>query len=454
MIIEFSVENFRSIKETQVLSFLADDVPPESCNNSCSQADVGDLTILKSAIICGPNASGKSNLLGALLSMRSMVLFSGKLSIDQVIPAYMPFLLDDAYKTRPTSFSLEFFAPDLYNKCITRRYILKISFGKKKIVNESLRVFLSARPSVVYERADGVLKRGAYLKGKSAVFSDSLLDNRLYLSVAGDMKDNPLNVIFRFFRDYVIHDREDSSFSIIDGLMGTPRQMRNDLAEGYLCSVSKLLYAVDTGIKDIKISKGKKPSIKFQGLPKDVEEKILSDLSMRPKAIHVKFSDGIENGIEEFDFKEESAGSIRFFKLACTMIDVLRRGGSLIIDELHQNLHPDLTRFIIQLFHNKSTNKKNAQIIFTSHDLFLLSPELFGRDQVWFTEKDRFGATKLFSLLEFGKDKVRRNTSYYQWYMDGKFGALPIVDNVLAESIFSSGEQDAAPKSIKRTSNK
>lgn len=99
----------------------------------------------------------------------------------------------------------------------------------------------------------------------------------------------------------------------------------------------------------------------------------------------------------------------------------------LVIDELDVRLHPFITRFIIQLFHSKQTNPKNAQLIFATHDTNLLTNKLFRRDQIWFTEKDQYGATDLYSLVEY--KNVRKDASYEKDYIAGKYGAVPFIRN-------------------------
>lgn len=128
----------------------------------------------------------------------------------------------------------------------------------------------------------------------------------------------------------------------------------------------------------------------------------------------------------------ESEGTIKYFSLAYPIIDALDNGKRLVVDELDSKLHPLLVRKIITLFNSAETNPKGAQLLFTTHDTFLLSAGMFRRDQVWFTQKDNFGATEAYSLAEY---KVRGSSPFERDYLQGKFGATPIIGDM--ETIFT-----------------
>ncbi len=122
---------------------------------------------------------------------------------------------------------------------------------------------------------------------------------------------------------------------------------------------------------------------------------------------------------------EESIGTRKFFKMSAPILNTLKEGKILIIDELDASLHPMLTKLLIQLFHNEEVNTKNAQLIFATHDTNLLTPALFRRDQIWLTEKDKFGATDVYSLAQF-KD-VRAKENFEKNYIQGKYGGIPYL---------------------------
>ncbi|MCI4443626.1 MAG: ATP-binding protein, partial [Lentimicrobium sp.] len=139
--------------------------------------------------------------------------------------------------------------------------------------------------------------------------------------------------------------------------------------------------------------------------------------------------------ISDIEFKleeQESSGTNKLFDLSGYIVFALYYGLQIVIDELDSKLHPILTQEIIKLFNNPETNPKNAQLIFTTHDTNLLGANLFRRDQIWFTEKDDFEATDMYSLLEF-KDEdgntIRKDRSFEKDYIRGRYGAIPYISN-------------------------
>jgi uncharacterized protein len=145
--------------------------------------------------------------------------------------------------------------------------------------------------------------------------------------------------------------------------------------------------------------------------------------------MHQKFdSDGNYISFERFNLEaQESEGTQKIFALSGTLVDTLNNGKVLIFDELDARLHPLISLAIVQLFNSNKTNPNNAQLIFMTHDTNLLSNKLFRRDQVWFTEKNRYGATDLYSLAEY---KVRNDASFESDYIKGRYGAIPYVGNL------------------------
>jgi AAA15 family ATPase/GTPase len=130
-------------------------------------------------------------------------------------------------------------------------------------------------------------------------------------------------------------------------------------------------------------------------------------------------------GTEAFKLDaQESAGTRRLFSLALPILNALEIGHVLVIDEIDARLHPLITCAIIELFNSKKNNPRNAQLIFTTHNTSLLTNKRFRRDQIWFAEKDKVGATHLSSLAEF---KVRNDATFEQDYIRGRYGAIPFI---------------------------
>ena len=141
---------------------------------------------------------------------------------------------------------------------------------------------------------------------------------------------------------------------------------------------------------------------------------------------------------------DESKGTQKFFYLTGPIIDTLDNGGILIADELDSKIHPNLVCKIVSLFNSKTLNPKNAQLIFNTHDTNLLSSDLFRKDQIWFTEKDKYGEAKLYSLADFKSNAVRKNEAYEDNYIRGKYGAVPFLglfDNLIHKNLLSKDEK-------------
>ena len=133
------------------------------------------------------------------------------------------------------------------------------------------------------------------------------------------------------------------------------------------------------------------------------------------------------------DFDDESDGTQKFFSFAGPWLDTLKKGYVLVIDELHDSLHPNMVKYLVDLFHNKETNPNNAQLIFTTHETSILNQDVFRRDQIWFCEKDDEQATSLYPLTDFSPRKDRENIEL--GYLSGRYGALPFIRNFDLEEV-------------------
>ena len=198
--------------------------------------------------------------------------------------------------------------------------------------------------------------------------------------------------------------------------------------------ISSLIKALDTGISGITVERN---TLGIDSLPSAMPEELKklitrgsdSFTQVSVKTTHKKYgNDGSFVGEEEFDMDEnESDGTQKLFALAGPLLHALNEGEVLLIDELDSRLHPLVTLAIIRLFSEVESNSKNAQLIFVTHDTNLLDKSLFRRDQIWFTEKNRYGATSLYSLAEF---KIRNDASFGSDYIKGKYGAIPFIESL------------------------
>jgi predicted ATPase len=189
--------------------------------------------------------------------------------------------------------------------------------------------------------------------------------------------------------------------SLFDDLDATPLDGRE--------SALALLRFADLGIDDVQF----------------VEDEDESHLSGQPRRrlrlIHTAGGQELP-----FEIAEESAGTQTWFTLIGPALTALRRGQVLLFDEIDASLHPRLSARLLELFQDPKTNPHGAQLIFTTHDTSLLN--YLNRDEVWLTEKGSDGETTLTALAEYGGDKVRRSLNLERAYLQGRFGAVPELD--------------------------
>lgn len=417
MIIDFTVTNFRSIREEQTFSMHAH-LPGSHLTENITYPGGGNIGLLKSAGIYGANASGKSNFLLALYALSYMIVGSYKLNEGDEIPCYEPYLLSEGCKSSPTKFDVEFYVPIKdHDQPLRFRYC--VAFTTNQVVEENLFFYPSTQKAMIFDRGPGdswnEIPFGSLYKGgrKRIPF----FANNTYLSKAGNSADTPqlIRDVYNYFRKNFDH-------------LGTGQQII--MAKWYenertVEMVSSLLSLVDTGISNINIKKNDDQRIdKFLGdIPDDVKRLVLEDRQYKSLFEHLT-----DTGSKEyFDQSKESTGTRKLFNLAPLIIDTLRNGGVLIMDELDNSMHPFIAELIIKLFNDSRINKGNAQLIFSTHNVNLMSSELLRRDQIWFTEKQK-GSTTLYSLADFDKKKIKSQSPFNQWYAEGRFGAVPAID--------------------------
>ena len=159
-----------------------------------------------------------------------------------------------------------------------------------------------------------------------------------------------------------------------------------------------------------------------QDMPEEIRNKILKNLATRIEFIHRAEPTGKDI---HFSPLEESDGTRRFFELAGPWLLAILEGMTLLVDELEASLHPHLVRELIEFIQNKEISESGAQLVFATHDTTLLDPELFRRDQIWFTEKDEHSSTRLSPLSDY---KPRKGEAMQKGYLAGRYGAIPIIE--------------------------
>jgi len=423
MLVDFTVGNFLSIKDEVTLSFVQEE------QNSSNIIDIRNekFSLYPCDVLYGPNASGKSNLMKAFRAFIHMVKRSNGFQVDDPITAYNPFLLDKVTRDEPTSFEVEFITGG-------ERYRYSFSFDRTEIVSESLVFYPEGRKAFLFKRKKGKpVKFGTYLKGEKKTIANSLLSNVLFLSRAANMKHDQLLPVYRYLRDSIVfHTNMDSK----DASFYNTTIMIDKMDSSFKKRVIQLLNAVDLNISEIILEEDEQQAsiLNSSALPKAISSKIKQEIkrhfSIRPKLGHSIYSDsGTVVDTHYFDLvKEESGGTIKMYDLAGKIILTLEKGSVLIVDEFDSGLHPFVTQFIVKLFQDLQINKHGAQLLVATHDPLLMDSTELDREQIWFTEKNKFGVTEMYSLGDFPKTSIRKQSSFVKWYLDGRLRAVPATN--------------------------
>lgn len=427
MLIEFSIENFLSFKDSTTLSMVAAKSFKEHPDTHVIESG-SNFKLLKSAVIYGNNASGKSNLLEAMGFMKQTILNSFRDALLETNEKKFP-LEKFALNTR-TEEETSFFEISFIQKGTKYRYGFEIDYDK--VVSEWLfhtttkEVYLFKRDNQTIEVNKSAFKEGLRKE-------EDVKENVLFLSLLATLgKEISTNVVDWFKKfSFVngIHDREHKRYTI--------DKLKSD--KQFLHWVLHFIKYLE--IANLSTTEEDVDEIDFETLrEKEKDEEIINLLtsiqkiqSKQPKrdqliTFHRKYDENnllVDTVPFNFD-KQESEGTKKLLYLLGPWYDTLKNGKVLIIDELDSRLHRHLTLRLIDFFHK--FNKSNAQLICAVHDVSLLNKEIFRRDQIWFVEKNQFGASGLFSLADFKTDKVRNKSAFDKNYLEGKYGAIPFFD--------------------------
>lgn len=403
MILNLEFKNYRSFKGS--CSFTTEPTSSKAkANNLCeieTKAE-GSKKALKISLIFGANALGKTNLIKFLYGFRRWVLNMDN-RVGEDIVLYQPFRFDSETANAPIEFSLEFIAQKI-------RYKYEVSFTKTQIESESLISYPNGKQTQLYERVllpddkeSDTIKLGASL---AAYKPFNVFKNQLLLSKF--LKDTPCEPITnaaKYLADMVISNGFHE-----DTILGEDKEMLRWLyshPDNKKMLVEFLVFA-DTGVADFQLEK--------------------RSGNVEVTSLHGLYKDGEGIGKTDLPFREESFGTRALFIIGCHILQALQSGSPFFIDEMDSGLHSYVTQLIVDIFRNERINKKNAQLIFTTHDVNLLDQNTIRKDQVWFTEKDEYGISEIFTLSDF--DDVREDTLFAKWYLNNKFGGVPSLQSL------------------------
>ncbi len=419
MLVEFSVANHLSVRDSVTLSLLASSKVSEYRAQNVIELDRNPL--LRTAAIYGANASGKSNVLQSLVWMRWFVINSQKETQAGEPIMIQPFKLDVDYAAKPSHFEAVFFIDGV-------RYRYGFEVSAKMVVKEWLfRAVKKAETELFVRMGDSIDVARGFAEGRD--FVENTRANALFISTVASLNGPLSGQIVRWFQRLVpVHGLKEQQYLAASVEMVKDSEMRDRFID--------MIRKADLGIEDVLVKKADKT------LPPDIiklftdegRQRFMQDFApvdgVSLRSVHTRFKNGQPLDAVEMDFtREESEGTRKFFSLAGPVLHSLENGCVMIADELEAKLHPLLTRMIVRLFHSPVTNPRNAQLIFATHDANLLQYMPFRRDQIWFTEKTQQQATDLYSLAEIKlpKGKVRKDASYEKDYFKGRYGAVPYL---------------------------
>lgn len=385
-----------------------------------------NVQILPAAIIYGSNGSGKSNILSSLSFIRWFVINSHKAGEPNEPIHLAPFALEEEYKDRSSSFEIDF----IIGKSV---YYYSFELAPAGIVMESLYFSQDGRRRMLYERNRQAFVFGRTLKGPNKTIESITRNNSLFLSAAAQNNHLQLGEILSFFKNIEIHFSTDEFF--------VPELVQN---AAFLEKITRVFDAIDTGIKDIRFEEKSPPdetTLEFRNalrtaLHAALEKEKASDSERFREFMAkndkndkvVKFAHKSRKGdLVWLNLSDESAGIKQLLSILLPALRVIENGGIAAIDEFGSRLHTRASEIIIAIFNSKMTNPKGAQLIVATHDTNFLTTKGLRRDQIWFTEKDRYGATHLYPLTDF---VVRIEDNLEAGYLQGRFGAIPFAGSI------------------------
>lgn len=415
MLIEFSVKNFLSFKDKITLSMEKGN-GEENINNIIKN-DITDL--LRTSVIYGANASGKSNVIKAFTCAIILVRTSNLMMPGGKLDLVKPFLLDDISRNKPSEFEFIFITNNI-------KYRYYFSADENKIYDEILDAYYSQKPTNIFTRTNTNDYEFNSDKTKLEELKNKNLENKLFLATSSSWNYDKTRNPFLWFLNVI--DTYDSFTNILDNDLISYSKNDKDLKEFTL----KLLKEADILIKDINVDyeeKNMDENMVDLLIPKiNQNSKVFKTKSINIELEHEVIDEFNKKHFYKLNFIDESLGTKVLFSLAPILKRAFSSSKVIIVDEFEKSMHPKLVEFIIKLFNNSDINKYNSQLIFTTHATNLLDLELLRRDQIWFTEKNPSnGVTDLYPLDSFS---VRKDENILKGYINGRYGAIPFIKDV------------------------
>lgn len=402
MLLEFSCKNQKAIKENVMFSMLA--TKDSSMENEL--IDYKGIKVLRTATIYGANGSGKSSFLKSIRLLKTLVVSNISLQPgDEILR--LPHKLSDI--NEPTEFVIQFTKKN-------NRYAYGISYLEDKVIEEFLYHFPNGRQAKIFERNYENVVISEKFKKALEMGLKVLKPNKLFLSCAANFgSSQEVEDVFMFFKDDIVLYTQEKNNNWFEYSV---KKLQND-------EVTKKVFMnfmknIGTGLNDIRARYDKK-KLDLNDIPEQFPDELKQFMMLgETNILDVK----LEYEKFSIDLSDESSGIKKLFEILCPIFDILINDKILLCDEIETSLHRNIVIQIINLFKNMN-NKKQAQLIFSTHDTSLLDLNLFRRDQIWFTELNPENrSVDLYSLSEL--KNVRKDENIYKGYILGKYGAIPM----------------------------
>ncbi len=422
MLIQFSIENYRSISDRQTLNMAASKYfkELEPLNTFETEAVEQVPRLLRSNVIYGPNASGKSTLVNALDFMRDRVINSAKESQANEEIEVTPFKLTAASREGDSEFEVAFIEEGV-------RYQYGFRCNRRRFTEEWLFAYPEGRTQKWFQRVfdpetgkDDYRFSTAFIGGrKRQDWREQTRGNALFLSTALQLNNEQLKPVLNWFQQRL---RIIKAHQILVPNF-TMTRCREEAAKR---RVLEFMNSADLSIADIRIdTQVFSPEI----LPQDMPPALRDELSQQMAGKEMMKTTFLHEDMEtrepvEFTQEEESDGTRALFAFAGPWLDVIEEERVLVVDELDTSLHPLLVHYLVKLLHHQDSK---AQLIFTTHDTTILSQKILRRDQIWFMEKNDKNATELYPLSDYSP---RDNEAIERGYLNGRYGGIPFLKDL------------------------
>lgn len=414
MLVEFSTANFRSLRDEQTLSLVSSSDRSHMETHTLETGIRSVPRLNRASVVYGANASGKSNLIFALVTMRNLVLHSTAMLDVARVDQYTPYRLELSSATEPTEFEITVLLDGT-------RYQYGFSYDAQRIRDEWLIVYKTGKGQSWFDRRWNGAKSehewapfSGYFTGSKETWRQATRPDALFLTTAIQLNNEQLKPLWNWFMDGLV---------IVNwmGALGIPQTLQRMDDPAFKSRALGLLRSADLHIADIQVENVPGHQVAFK-LEAGKAPELSTSVQELPVVKFVHKLDG-EDAVA-FDGRFESAGTQRLLSYIGPILDALDNGKLLVVDEFDSSLHPLVVRFVLSLFHNPGVSKRGAQLWMTTHDTSLLDGDLLRRDEIWFVDKDDRQASRLYPLTDFSP---RKGEAIENGYLRARYGSVPFI---------------------------